>query len=276
MKIALAHKRLDLKGGTERDLYRTAEGLRDLGHEVHLFCAEYGVEAPPETFSHRIPVLPLGRTARLWSLAAWGPETIRKHRCDVVVGFGRMATQDVVRSGGGTHRGFLERLGAEGGARRRLWQRLSVYHRSLLALENRQYSTGRYSRIIAVSQEVKRDIIDHYATPADRIAVLYNGVDLERFHLSLREKWRCRIRQEWGIPDHAPLVAFVGSGFRRKGLDRLLAIWDSPGMRDAYLLVVGEDARTDRYRARAKVGPPSALFLLGGRKPSKDFTARRI
>ena len=38
MKIALAHKQLDLKGGTERDLYRTAEGLRDLGHEVHLFA----------------------------------------------------------------------------------------------------------------------------------------------------------------------------------------------------------------------------------------------
>lgn len=271
MKIALAHKRLDLKGGTERDLYRTAEGLRDLGHEVHLFCAEYGVEAPPETFSHRIPVLPLGRTARLWSLATRGPETVRRHRCDVVVGFGRMVTQDVVRSGGGTHRGFLERLGAEGGARRRLWQRLSVYHRSLLALENRQYSAGRYSKIIAVSKEVKRDIISHYAVPADRIAVLYNGVDLDRFHLSLRQKWRCRIRQEWGIPHHAPLVAFVGSGFRRKGLDRLLAIWDSPGLRDAYLLVVGEDARIDQYRARAKASAGERIIFVGRQEAVERF-----
>ena len=271
MKIALAHKRLDLKGGTERDLYRTAEGLRDLGHEVNLFCAEYGVEAPPETFSHRIPVLPLGRTARLWSLATWGPDTVRRHRCDVVVGFGRMVTQDVVRSGGGTHRGFLERLGAEGGARRRLWQRLSVYHRSLLALENRQYSAGRYSKIIAVSEEVKRDIINHYAAPADRIAVLYNGVDLDRFHLSLREKWRCRIRQEWGIPGHAPLVAFVGSGFRRKGLDRLLAIWNSPGLRDAYLVVVGEDARIDQYRARAKASAGERVIFTGRQEAVERF-----
>lgn len=43
MKIALVHKRLDLKGGTERDLFKTAEGLRDLGHEIHLFCGEFGV-----------------------------------------------------------------------------------------------------------------------------------------------------------------------------------------------------------------------------------------
>ena len=271
MKIALAHKRLDSRGGTERDLYRTAEGLRDLGHEVHLFCAEYGVEAPPETFPHRIPVLPLGRTARLWSLATWGPKVVRRHRCDVVVGFGRMVTQDVVRSGGGTHRGFLERLGEAGGARRRLWQRLSLYHRSLLALEKRQYSPDRHSKIIAVSQEVKRDIVNHYAVPADRIAVLYNGVDLERFHLSLREKWRCRIRQEWGVPGDAPLVAFVGSGFRRKGLDRLLAIWDSPDLRDAYLLVVGEDARIDQYRARARASAGERVIFTGRQEAVEKF-----
>ena len=37
MKIALAHKRLDKRCGTELDLYRTAIALRDLGHEFHLF-----------------------------------------------------------------------------------------------------------------------------------------------------------------------------------------------------------------------------------------------
>ncbi len=99
MKIALAHKRLDLKGGTEKDFYRTAQGLRDLGHEIHLFCSEFGVEPPSDVFAHRIPVLPLGRTARLWSLALVGPAIIRKHPCDVVVSFGRMPRADVVRCG---------------------------------------------------------------------------------------------------------------------------------------------------------------------------------
>ena len=42
MKIALAHKRLDFTGGTERDFYRTAEGLRNLGHEVHLAFTALG------------------------------------------------------------------------------------------------------------------------------------------------------------------------------------------------------------------------------------------
>src|SRR5437870_13368888 len=36
MKIALAHKRLELRAGAERVLYLTAEGLRGRGPQVHL------------------------------------------------------------------------------------------------------------------------------------------------------------------------------------------------------------------------------------------------
>src|SRR5262249_24885740 len=49
MKIALAHRRLDRRGGTELDFYRTAIGLRDRGHEVHLFCSEIAIHPPSGT-----------------------------------------------------------------------------------------------------------------------------------------------------------------------------------------------------------------------------------
>jgi UDP-glucose:(heptosyl)LPS alpha-1,3-glucosyltransferase len=270
LRIALAHKRLDLKGGTERDLYRTAEGLRDLGHEIHLFCSEFGVAPPSGTFAHGIPVVPFGRTARLWSFALLAPANIKKYRCDLVISFGRMLEADIVRSGGGTHRGFLERLGRAGGMRR-VWQQASPYHRSVLAVEKRQFAPGRFTRIIAVSNEVKRDIIANYAVPDERIAVLYNGVDHERFHPSLRAKWRAPMRKEWGIPDQAPVVLFVGSGFRRKGLDRLLAIWGSSGLHDAYLIVVGEDARPGNYKARAKAIANGRIIFAGRHESVEKF-----
>src|SRR5262245_3648297 len=169
VRVALVHKRLDLKGGTERDLFKTAEGLCDLGHEVHLFCSEFEVAPPPGVKAHRVPVLPLGRTLRLWSFAWFAPRIIGNAGCDVVVSFGRMPRQDVLRSGGGTHRGFLEKLGREGGRRRRFWQAISVYHRSLLVLERRQFQPSGATKIIAVSEEVKDDIIRHYAVPANKI-----------------------------------------------------------------------------------------------------------
>ena len=273
MKIALAHKRLDLKGGTERDFHRTAEGLRDLGHEIHLFCSEYGVKPPRDTVAHRVPVPPLGRTARLWSFARIAPTIIRNNRCDVVVSFGRMLKADVVRSGGGSHRGFLERMGREGGARRRLWQRLSPYHQSVLTIEQRQFQPGRYKKIIAVSEEVKRDIVHHYPVPEEWVVVLYNGVDHRRFHPSRREMFRSKIRERWQIPLEAPLVLFVGSGFRRKGLDRLLSVWNEPRLENAYLLIVGDDARMNGYQSRAQALAGARIIFTGRQEDVENYYA---
>jgi UDP-glucose:(heptosyl)LPS alpha-1,3-glucosyltransferase len=271
MKLALVHKRLDLKGGTERDLYRTAEGLRDLGHEIHLFCSEFAVAPPADTFRHRIPAPPLGRTALLWGGALLAPPVIAKENCDLVIGFGRLPRQDILRCGGGTHCGFLERLGRAGGARRRLWQRLSPYHRSVLALERRQFAPGNFRKIIAVSREVERDILEHYDVAAERITVLYNGVDRERFHPSVRPRFGRAVRGQWRIPEGAPVVLFAGSGFRRKGLDRLLAAWRRPELRDVYLLVVGDDGALERYRQSGKKIAGARIIFAGRQENIERF-----
>ena len=263
MRVALCHKKLDRKGGTERDLFITAEGLRDLGHEVHLFCAEYDIHPPAGTFAHRVPVLSLGRTARLWSFAAWAPRVIRKYRCDVTVSFGRMFCQDVLRSGGGSHKVFLRKLAREFGPWRRLWHSMSIYHQSVLAIERQQLSAGHSKKILAVSDEVKRELIATYSISEELITVLYNGVDHERFHPSLCDKWRAVIRRQWSIPMDAPMVLFVGSGFRRKGLDRLLRVWDSPKLRGSYLLVVGGDSRLNSFRSRADEVAKGRIIFAG-------------
>lgn len=271
MRIALCHKRLDERGGTERDFHLTAKGLRDLGHEIHLFCSEFAIEPPSGTFAHKVPVLPFGRTAELWSFALHAPKIVQKFNCDVVVSFGRMMAQDVLRSGGGSHKVFLQRLGKRAGLRRRIWQNFSVYHRSVLAIEKRQFGAGGFKKAIAVSQEVKRELGAAYAVPKHKIAVLYNGVDPQRFHPSLRAKWRDAIRNEWGIPLEATVVLFVGSGFRRKGLDRLLGVWGSASLKDSCLLVVGDDARMRAYKAWATKQAPGRIIFLGRQDKVERF-----
>ena len=272
MKIALAHKRLDLKGGTERDLFQTAEGLRELGHEVHLFCSEFDIAAPSGVISHRVPTLALGRSAQLWSSALATQKRIKDRRYDAVVSFGRFFAADVVRCGGGTHRGFLRRMGNEGGMLRRLWQTMSVYHRSVLAIEKRQFESARMKKIIAVSAGVKRDILANYAVAPDKITVLYNGVDSHRFHPQ-RHQYRQPVRERWKIPLEAPVVLFVGSGFRRKGLDRLISLWASKKLTSCYLLVVGADARMERYRAWADRLAPGRIVFAGRQDEIENYYA---
>src|SRR3972149_6277286 len=95
MKIALAHKRLDLSAGPERDFYLTAEGLRDLGHEIHLFCSEFAVEPPHGIVAHKVPVLALGRTARLVSFAFLCPRILPPSKGDLVLVSGRMVQKNI-------------------------------------------------------------------------------------------------------------------------------------------------------------------------------------
>ncbi len=273
MKIALIHKRLDLKGGTERDLYLTAEGLRDLGHEIHLFCSEFAVQVPAGVVAHRVPVMPFGRTARLWSFALIGSRTAASANCDVTVGFGRILKQDILRCGGGSHRHFLKQLGAEGGWRRRTWQKLSIYHQSVLAIERRQYSVDGFKEIVAVSGKVKDDLMRIYLIPEHRIRVIYNGVDPIRFTPDRRDKARVIIRDQWEIPRAAAVVLFIGNGFQRKGLDRLLAIWESQRLQKTWLLVVGDDAGMNRYKKLAETVGQGRIIFTGRQTDVESYYA---
>jgi UDP-glucose:(heptosyl)LPS alpha-1,3-glucosyltransferase len=150
---------------------------------------------------------------------------------------------------------------------------VSLYHWSLLALEKRQFQARHYKRVLAVSKEVKRELLATYAIPEQKIAVIYNGVDSKRFHPALRQLVRERTRKQSGIPANAPTVLFVGNGFRRKGLDRLLKAWTLPQMKDTYLLVVGDDAQRSRYRVLAERQAKGKIVFVDRRDNVESYYA---
>ena len=271
MKIALAHKRLDFRGGTERVFFQTALGLRDRGHEVHLFCQKFCVPAPAGVAIHRIPGLARPRTARLLTFGMFAPLVIKQFGCDVIVSFDRLIQQDLFRSGGGPHKVFIEKMREHGGRWKSLWYRLSPYHRLALAIEKRQLGAAGSRRIVAVCEQTKREMIEAYGVAEKKVVVIHNGVDHARFNPRRRDVARPRIRRQLGIPDDSQVVLFVGSGFRRKGLDRLLRLWREPTMPKTYLVVVGNDVRLSGYKA-AWSHEPRVIFA-GPRSDVEEFYA---
>jgi UDP-glucose:(heptosyl)LPS alpha-1,3-glucosyltransferase len=108
---------------------------------------------------------------------------------------------------------------------------------------------------------------------ADKITVLYNGVDPRRFHPAQGCEYRRRVRERWKIPFEAPVVLLVGSGFRRKGLDRLISLWASKKLASCYLLVVGTDARIGSYRAWADAVAPGRIVFAGRQDEIENYYA---
>jgi UDP-glucose:(heptosyl)LPS alpha-1,3-glucosyltransferase len=198
-----------------------------------------------------------GRVARLLSFALAAPRAVARERWDVVVGFGRTPRQDVVRCGGGTHRTYLRAM-EEAGLRP---QMRGPYHRAILWLERRQFGPGGHRRVLAVSRRVRDEVVADYGVGPERIAVIYNGVDLDRFHPRHRAALGPPLRRALGIADGVRLCAGIGSGFRRKGFDLLLELWREAPPAGAALVLVGDDERLARYRRAA----PGGVVVAGPR-----------
>ena len=79
-------------------------------------------------------------------------------------------------------------------------------------------SAGNYKRILAVSAEVKLELLVTYAIPENKITVIHNGVDEKRFHLGLRDKFRALMRKQWRIPSDVSYGVVCGKRFPAEGL----------------------------------------------------------
>lgn len=253
MRIALVHKRYDRVGGAEGDCFTLTERLAARGHDVHLVVGECRVAPPPSVRVHRVPVARAGQLAKLLSFAAFAPRVWRRVDADAVIGFGRTVGHDLFRASGGCHRRYLERRTAMEGRAGALRRALSPYQRALLAIEGRQYAPGGYRKILTVSERTRAEILATYPrVPTAAVAVVRYGVDVDRFSPARREHDGAAVRRELGLPLEQPVVLCVGTGFRRKGVDHLLAIWEREPPAGAALVVAGDDQHLAAYRRRAR------------------------
>ena len=73
-----------------------------------------------------------------------------------------------------------------------------------------------------MSAMVRDHIRAAYGLGPDRVSVVYNGVDLQRFHPGVRDEHRAAQRAAWGIHDDELCCLFVGNNFRLKGVRSLV------------------------------------------------------
>ncbi|MFZ0660780.1 MAG: glycosyltransferase family 4 protein, partial [Candidatus Binataceae bacterium] len=171
---------------------------------------------------------------------------------------------DILRSGGGAHVSYVRAARLWRGTLRAGAMRLSPYHRAQMIVERLGFRSRALKRVMAVSNLVRDDLVRSFGISPQRVVTLYNGVDLERFKPAATSSTRAEIRMRYGIPAEAVLIAFVGNGFARKGLDALLQA--IPGLaNDPYLIVVGNDRARAAYERRASRLAMQRRVIFAGR-----------
>ncbi|HWP52970.1 MAG TPA: glycosyltransferase family 4 protein [Pyrinomonadaceae bacterium] len=125
-------------------------------------------------------------------------------------------------------------------------------------------SRGRYRRVVAISERVRQQLKEYYGVPDEKIVTIPNGINLSRFSPD-HVKARNEMRRSLGFDESTPLVLFVGSQFRLKGLE--VAIRALARMKtQAHLLVVGNDAANGFRQLAKELGIAERVHFLGARK----------
>jgi UDP-glucose:(heptosyl)LPS alpha-1,3-glucosyltransferase len=255
LKVLVVSRPFVFHGGVERATAGFVHALVAHGHDVHLLSPP-GQQPVAGVTLHTLALPPLSGSLRVLVLPLATRLAVRRRAWDAVQSHERTLDQDVYRAGEGCHRAYLDALG--GPPRRRV-----AYHRLLLSLERRVFT--RTPEIAAISARGAGEIAALYGVPPARLSVVYNGVDLERFHPDHRARDRAAARAEAGVPATAWAALFAGSGFERKGLATALQGLAAMGDRTSRLLVVGK-GDTQPYRQLAEtIGLGERVAWLGAR-----------
>ena len=267
------------KGGAERYLVDLCAWMVDNGFEVHVY-AEHWDEENPRIHYHCVKTIPFPKSLRLISFATRATKGMKHGNYDITLGVGNTLRADILQPHGGVHWAWF-------------WRSLRAYDSPFLWtikylgrvlspkqwisgwIEDAPYRSKNLYKIIAISDMVKQDIIRWYGVSEDLITVIYNGVDIERFHPRNRI-YREEIRKRHGIGDEF-VILFVSNNFRMKGLGYLIKALaeikkeDHPPFK---LLVLGRDRQDPYLRLAKKIGISEEVIFAGStNEPEKYYGA---
>src|SRR4030043_175219 len=267
------------KGGAERYVVDLCTRMAKEDFEVHVYAEQWEDEVKGIHF-HPVKTIPFPKSLRLLSFAVRATRAMTSGHYDVTLGVGNTLKADVLQPHGGVHWAWF-------------WRSLRAYDHPFLwvikflgrvlspkqwtqgYIENAPYRKNNFYKIVAISDMVKQDVVHWYGVPEDRISVVYNGVDTERFHPRNRQH-REEIRRRHGIGDEF-VILFVSNNFRMKGLVYLIKALAEIKKFDptSYkCLVLGRDRKAPYVRLAEKLGISQEVIFAGSTdEPEKYYGA---
>jgi UDP-glucose:(heptosyl)LPS alpha-1,3-glucosyltransferase len=262
VKLAIVRRRHAAFGGAERFIENIASGLAAAGHGLTVISESWPGGAG-NIDKITVPSRGLTRSRKLANFQREVAAVVARNKFDLVQTHERLLTADIFRAGDGVHAAWLARLAAEQGALKDMVRRLSPMHRLIVATE-RKMARETDMTFVANSALVARELADWLAVPENRIRVIENGVDTVSFHPPSSTE-RDAARQRFNLNGDAPVVAFVGSGFERKGAFKLVEALALPQCASICALIAGRDRRQDAlHQCVEALGLATRVQVLGG------------
>lgn len=243
MRIAILKSRLSYMGGLERYAKAIAIAFAQKSNEVTLLTTGNSVEI------EKVNVVSLGPhpSSTLQSLTffekaakAW----LKKFPQDIVFGLDRNTFQTHYRAGNGAHKTYLKRaypffLGA-------FKTFLNFKDRKILACEKTLFENSSLKQLFTNSFMVKEELLNQYQISPNKIEVVHNGIDLEKFSLDKTAEEKAKNELKISSKNH---LLFIGNNYKRKGLKLILKALSQLKDQDFKLSIIGKDKNIAHYKS---------------------------
>lgn len=283
MKIAYIVRNYNKRGGISGYTAELAERFSK-HNEVHVYASSIE-DASGRIIQHSVPMTSFPLFARMkkhsWNVAFEVPSFMKNAsamlesaRYDIVHSQGDFSGACDVYTAHSCHKAWLEtaRANSEGGILEAL--KKSAYnplHRQILKGE--YYAVTRSKKVIAVSKRVKDELLGRYQLPEDKISVIYNGVDTERFGGKEAAAARSEVRKAHSLKEDDVVAVFPAHEFKRKGLVQILEAMKLLNKANFYLFVIGRDNPAGYTDLTAEYGLSKNVLFLGERKDMENYYA---
>jgi UDP-glucose:(heptosyl)LPS alpha-1,3-glucosyltransferase len=266
LRIAVLIKRFVSTGGAERYAMEVTRRLA-LQHEVHVFAQEWSFQGDQKIIFHRIP--------RLLAKPSWLNQILFSHfsrravgdSFDIVHSHEKVTKFDVMTVHSPCFRSFMTH-------EKRAWKRVLMWlsvpfsprKSGWLLIERKQFSHHPAKLFLPVSENVKRDVQTNYSLPDDCFRIAYPGVDSKmKRGIDDTGMAASAVRSKLGISEDELVFLFVGTEFKRKGLDALLrALTLIPHSKVKLVVAGGGGGKMKKYRNLAEdLGLGNHVVFLG-------------
>jgi UDP-glucose:(heptosyl)LPS alpha-1,3-glucosyltransferase len=274
MKIAFCYESvLPARGGCETYISDLARRLSADHHEVHLYACRWDPESlPPDIQVHLLPELHGPRFLRPWLFARACARAMAEETHQVTIGFDKTWGQDILYPQGGFHAASARHnlLKYQAPFARRmagLCKKLDLAHWSYMSLERRQYRGGDQPLVLVNSEMVRQHAMIHHGIESERVRVLPNAIDPDRFAEPDRPRRRIEWRQRWRLQPDDNVGLFVAMNYRLKGLEPLLhAVAKLPPGASFRLLIAGHPKFQSYESLARRLGIEERVRFLGPRR----------
>ncbi len=229
MKIVIFYKYFRLYGGQEKVVYNLAHFLARKGYQIDIYSLRVDNMPTEKNITvHKVNFIFKGWISALFfSIFSWlkGKKLKKLYEDICIFGFGKTFSNDIFRVGGGVHlyyfqRAILKNRTSIGKFLYKIKKYLSPRHWITILVENLTFNNTKTKVFIVPSNFVKAQLINVYHVDEKKIRVVRNGINLDKFYFSEKEKKM--LREKLKINYDRLVFCFVSTNHRLKGLQYLL------------------------------------------------------